>query len=595
MLVTPQIGKYAGPSVQIHPIGPPFRARLRFCSPDSKKLLDEHLTSMLTQGVIRPSHSPWGAPVHFVSKRDGSKRLVIDYRELNTRIVRDTYPLPLTQQILSDVACHRYMILLDMSWGFWNLPLEESSKYLTAFITPSGLFESNVLPFGLANAPSEFQRMSDAIFAHLFARGLRVYIDDISLFSNDFRHLLDLLADALEAACRHGIFLKIKKCIILPLEAPLLGHLVSVGGIRPVPSRVDVLRKIGPPHDLRTLRSFLGTVNFFHNHVPRLSTVTAPFRPLLKKNVPFKWIAAMQQSYENVLKALANAVPVMPPLERAPFEIFTDASSVGVGAVVLQRYPDGVRYPISFTSRAFNDCERRWDTREQEAYAIKYALESNIDLIRGSEITIYTDNSSLTWMKDAPQAKVQRWIWYIQQFSPKIVHVDGSLNPVADWLSRCTPDDPSADSPIELLSVPPHPPVFSLASILPSPSDSSSAQYLLRLPSPSELRAAYASAPSNEIRLTYLSTSGFRFAIRSNKLYIPPPFRESLLFLVHAGPFAMHRELMQCTGSCGNKSGGLVFRVMLKLSPVDALSVLVLVTQLSRLLQLFFAVLLLST
>ena len=530
----PSIGLYTGPPAHIIPVAPPYRAPRRYMAPDSKDELSKHLRSQLEQGVIRRSKSAWGAPVHFVMKKDGSKRLVVDYRQLNDRIVRDSYPLPRTQEILADAAGHRYVITLDLSWGFWNLPLTEESKPLTAFVTHEGLFESNVLPFGLANSPSEFQRMSDSIWGHLFHLGVRVYIDDIVIFDNDFRQLLHTLVLVLQAAQRAKVFFKLKKCTVLQLETQLLGFLVSVGGIRPIPERVTALRKLGVPTSLTSLRSFLGATNFFARHVPNLSVLSAPMRPLLRKGVPFEWSTEMDAAYYEILKALEQAVPLMPPIAQTPYLVFTDASAIGIGACILQQYPDGVQYPVCFLSKLLDSTQRAWDAREREAFAIKYTLETFADMLRGQEIIIYTDNSSLTWFKDAPQAKIQRWRWYIQQFRPLLVHIDGSLNNTADWLSRCPPDDPTADDFIDAIALPiPHAP----ACLKPLPASNTK----LSIPTMSQLKDAYPLASPEELRLTFVGVDDLRFSVKTNRLFIPPPFRETILYLVHAGPYAMHR------------------------------------------------------
>lgn len=165
---------------------------------------------------------------------------MIDFREVNKRIKADSYPLPSIEEILQEASGYRYYLCLDLNWGFWNLPLEESSKELTAFLTHKGLFQFNVLPFGMENYPVEFQRYMDSIFGHLYQRNVRIHIDDIVIFADSFDELMQLLEEVLDAAVK-GVFFNLLKCDILPVEAPLLGHCLSAAGYRCFPQRIEAL------------------------------------------------------------------------------------------------------------------------------------------------------------------------------------------------------------------------------------------------------------------------------------------------------------------------------------------------------------------
>ena len=526
----PRCGQYTGPKAHIEVEGPPCKGKLRPLSPNLKLVVEEHLTSQLNAGVIEPSRSPWASPIHIVKKANGEWRIVIDYRDVNKRIKSNRYPLPLIGDIIREAAGYKYYITLDMNWGFWNLPLTTASREITAFITHRGLYQFLVLPFGMCNSPAEFQYMSDSIYGHLYSTGVRVYIDDIVIFSNELDEVIDLLEQVLSATSKGGVYLKLSKCSFLPDTAKVLGHLLSCEGIQIDPTRIQGLRAAGPPSNRKTLRSFLGTCNYLSSFIPDYSEITYPLRKLGKKATIWVWGDEQQSAYETLLQFICDAVTLSPPIGSGPFLIFSDASSHAVGGCLLQQQDHGV-VPISFFSKSLNDTEQRWDTREREAYAIKYALERNRDIIRGHRIYVLTDHSSLQWAKDAPQSKVQRWMWYIQQFDVHIVFISGKVNHLGDWMSRSIAlDSADADDIIDQVAVP----LMTLVA----------GKERLELPSITQLKSAIATVPADDRVLCFIGAEdGLLYHQRSNKLYIPLQYRDDFIFWIHVSSVGLHRGI----------------------------------------------------
>ena len=285
---------------------------------------------------------------------------------------------------------------------------------MTAFTTHLGLFEFNVLPFGMKNSPGEFQRMSDSIWSHLYNNGVKVYIDDIVIYDNDFDVLMERLDQVLEAAVYAGVYFKLVKCHLLPKEAPVLGHLLSREGIRCHPRRIKALRDRTTPKDRKELRSFVSSCSYLRAFIPHFAEYVHPLRHLLKKKSPFVWTATHQEAHNGLVKALEEMVALSPPRGNGPYLIFVDASNAAVGGCVLQlqepreKNRDFTLELISFYSRCFTAAEQNWNTREREGYAIKYALEHNQDLVRGHKIYILMDHASLQWAKDSTQGKILR-------------------------------------------------------------------------------------------------------------------------------------------------------------------------------------------
>ncbi len=308
----PHAAQYTGPAAHIEAIGPPVREKRRPLAPNLRTEVDRQIDSQLAGGVIEPSHSPWASPVHMVRKADGTWRMVIDYRQMNKQIRADTYPLPLISEILHDIAGHKYYITLDLNWGFWNLPLTPASRPMTAFITHRGLHQYRVLPFGMRNSPSEFQRMSDAVFGHLYDRNVRVYIDDIVIWSDELEEVLELLERVLQACVESGIYLKLAKSSVLHPETKVLGHIVSISGIRPDPKRIQGLISALPPQNKKQLMSFLGSCGYLHNFISDYSELTYPLRTLLRKRSHWTWLHEHQEAHDEILLRLAEAAMLSP-------------------------------------------------------------------------------------------------------------------------------------------------------------------------------------------------------------------------------------------------------------------------------------------
>ena len=285
----PRSGQFTGEQAVIEPIAPPCKQARRPLSPAKKEEVERQLASQLEAGIIRPSKSPWASPLHLVTKADGTWRIVVDYREMNKRIKADTYPLPLISEIQHEISGYKWYAILDLNWGFWNLPITEESKECTAFCTHLGLFEFNVLPFGMKNSPAEFQRMSDYVWGHLYKDNVKVYIDDIIIFDNTLDGLLDHLSEVLDAAVHHGVYFKLSKCRIAHREIKILGSLVSEDGIRCDPARIEVLQKAQQPRSKKELVSFLATCSYMRQHIPNYATVTSPLYDLVNKRTQFVW------------------------------------------------------------------------------------------------------------------------------------------------------------------------------------------------------------------------------------------------------------------------------------------------------------------
>ena len=293
----------------------PFSSRPYQRSEADRKLVASQVQEMLKLRIIQPSESPFSSPVFLVRKRDGSARFVVDMRQLNALTVADKYPLPLITEILDTLKDAKYFTSMDLTSGYWQLHLAEEDRHKTAFITPDGLFEFKVLPFGLKNAPSGFQRMMDTILTAYRWKCCLVYLDDIIIFSPSFESHLKDLTSVMTTLQTHKIRLNGKKCKVAFTSIDFLGHVISAQGIKPDPRNVESISKFDVPKTVSKLRSFLGLASYYRRFIPNFSQIADPLNQLLQKDAKFIWTTECEQTFQK-LKTLLTSYPIVATFQR---------------------------------------------------------------------------------------------------------------------------------------------------------------------------------------------------------------------------------------------------------------------------------------
>ena len=347
-------------------------------SPAERKVIDKEIDTMLRAGVVRPSRSPWGAPVVLVPKKDGSIRFCVDYRKLNRVTKVETYPLPRIDEALRAFQGATCFSVMDMQSGYWQVPLSDESIPKTAFVTHKGLYEYVVLPFGPVNAPGHFQRMMDEVIGGLKWTSVLVYIDDLIVFSPSVeQHVTDLkvVFDRLRAA---GLTLKPKKCELFAPSVKYLGQVVSAQGIAPDPEKIRAIRDMPLPTSKSEVKAFIGLAGYYRRFVKNFSGVVEPLLRLTRDDTAFTWGPFESEATSAVKDALCTApVLLAHPDFAQPFTLMTDASGVGIGAVLSQTDPHtGMERVVEYASRSLTRAERAWSATEQEALAVKWHAKS---------------------------------------------------------------------------------------------------------------------------------------------------------------------------------------------------------------------------
>lgn len=426
---------------------PPLKQRYYPVSPAVQTVIDEEIDKLLESDVIEPSTSGWSSPLVLVPKKNGQKRLCVDFRRINSLTLKNAYPTPFISTILDSLRNSTYVSSLDLKSGFHQIEMDEESKALTAFTVPfKGLFQYKKMPFGLCNAPATFQNLMDNLLRPLQSKCF-VYMDDIIVIGSSFKEHLENL-DAVFSVLRNAnLVVNWEKSTFFNRELEFLGYVVGQGVLKPTPSKVEAVASFPAPRTVRQVRSFIGMCAWYKRLIPSFSDLTEPLTRLLHKGVTFEWGKEQCDVFEKLKSILSSSPIVHCPDFSLPFELQCDASNVGLGAIVLQRVKKEERV-VAYASRTLNTAERNYSTTEKELCAILFAIEKFRPYVEGSHFRVITDHSCLQWLRSVknPSGRLARWILQLQQFDFEVVHRKGRLMTVVDCLSRAPYNvEPSRD------------------------------------------------------------------------------------------------------------------------------------------------------
>ena len=404
---------------------------------------DQTIQEMRDAGIIEPSESPWVSPVVMVPKKDGGSRFCVDYRPLNDRTVKDSYPLPRIDESLDHVAGSAWFSSLDLKSGYWQVAMAPEDKAKTAFTTGRGLWQFTTMPFGLCNAPATFERLMEKVLVDMPPERCLVYLDNVLVHGPCFDSALGSLMEALERIKRAGLKLHPGKCRFLRQEVSFLGHRISGAGIMTEPDKVAAVRDWPTPTDIHQLRSFLGLASYYRRFVAGFSTVAAPMFSLMRKDTPYERGPQQNAAFHELKQALCKDPVLVAPNTELPFILDTDASNTGLGAVLSQLTPDGERV-VAYHSHTLDKSERNYCVTRKELLAVIDAVNHFKHILCGLPFTIRTDHAALKWLMSfkEPEGQVARWIEQLQAFQFTIQHRAGESHTNADSLSRrpCAPD-----------------------------------------------------------------------------------------------------------------------------------------------------------
>ncbi|GFT59701.1 retrovirus-related Pol polyprotein from transposon opus [Trichonephila clavipes] len=366
--------------------------------------VDRQINELLHLKLIEPSESEWAHPIVCVSKKNGSIRLCVDYRHLNSFTIADAYPMQNAKDLLFEVGQANYITVLDLTKGYWQIPMAEEAKPYTAFVTHHGHYQFCVMPFGMKNAGSTFQKVMDQVLVKHRAY-CRSYIDDVAVFSKTWEQ-----------------------------------HMKHLWQHSPDPGKVESIKNISVPTTKKEIRSFLGLTSYYREYIPNFASLVLPLTELTRNRVPniIPWNEVAEQAFTKLKAQLVKAPSLYTPDLSKPYQLYTDASATAIGACLSQNDEKGKENPIAFFSKKLTETQTRWATIEREAYAVIEALKRFDSWIFGAEIEVISDHNPLTYLTlTTPQsAKLTRWALALQRYNIAISYRKGVKHGNADALSR---------------------------------------------------------------------------------------------------------------------------------------------------------------
>lgn len=416
----------------------PVQLPLRRTPVALRQMVKSKLIELEQQDIIERVSEPseWVSPLVAVLKNNGELRLCVDLRRLNQAIERERHPIPTFEDIRISLKDTKWFSLFDIKAAYYQCELDEKSRPLTTFITEWGMFRYKRLVFGVSCAPEKFQKVMEMVLSE--CKNVIVYIDDILVFGSTIEEHDESMKQVLSVLERRGIMLNTDKCKIRRSEITFLGHKLTSKGICPTEDKTQAIRQFRPPKDKVELRSFLGMVCFVGKFIPNLATLTDPLRALLKHDVPFEWQEKQQMAFDEIKSYLSN------PRQLAYFDVkkrtrlVSDASPVGLGAVLLQF--DELKQPqvIDYAAKSLTATERRYCQSEKEALGLVWSIERFKQYLLGLEFEVETDHKTLETIfgpKSRPCARIERWVLRLQSYHYKVIYKSGKSN-IADPLSR---------------------------------------------------------------------------------------------------------------------------------------------------------------
>ncbi|KAI3819778.1 hypothetical protein L1987_13628 [Smallanthus sonchifolius] len=411
---------------------PVARAPYRL-APSEMQELASQLQELSDKGFIRPSHSPWGAPVLIVKKKDGSFRMCIDYRELNKLTIKNRYPLPRIDDLFDQLQGSTCFSKIDLRSGYHQLRVQEDDIPKTAFRTRYGHYQFMVMPFGLTNKPAVFMDLMNHVCKPYLDKFVIVFIDDILIYSKtkaDHEQHLRLVMDLLK---KEQLYAKFSKCEFWLKEVKFLGHIVNDKDIHVDPAEIETVKNWNTPKTPTEVRSFLGLAGYYRHFISNFSKIVVPLSALTHKGKTYEWGPKQEEVFQTLKQKLCNAPILTLPDGSDDLVVYCDASNQGLGCVLMQRGK-----VIAYASRQLKIHEKNYTTHDIELGAVVFALKIWRHYLYGTKCVVFTDHESLQHIFNQKELNMRqrRWVELLNDYDCEIRYHPGKANVVADALSR---------------------------------------------------------------------------------------------------------------------------------------------------------------
>lgn len=397
-----------------------------------KNVMEELIKHMLQSQQIRPSLSPFASPIILVKKKDGTWRMCVDYRQLNSNTVKNKCPIPIIENLLDELYGAQIFSKIDLRPGYHQIRMKAEDIPKTAFTTHLGHFEYVVMPFGLTNAPATFQFLMNDVLSEFLRKFALVFFDDILIYSNSLSDHIHYLRSVLQVLCQHQLFAKMGKCTFGQTEIEYLGHVISKNGVAIDPAKIQIIQQWPSPKNITQLRAFLGLIGYYRRFIKGYGVICRPLFDALKKN-SFVWCESQEKAFQH-LKLMMSTPPVLAlPNFNEPFVLEADASGQGIGAVIMQQGK-----PIAFFIKSLGPKAAAASTYEKEALAILEALKKWNHYFASTSLIIKTYQQSLKYIQEQKLVEgiQHKLLIKLLGYNYIVEYKKGKENKAADTLSR---------------------------------------------------------------------------------------------------------------------------------------------------------------
>ena len=431
---------------------PPIRLRSYRQSPEDRAETKRQIDELLEAGIITHSDTPYSSPILLVKKKDGSKRMCIDFRALNAQTELISWKLNTFEEILDCVSEKRPTIWssIDLRSGYWQMALDEETAHKSGFQFNDCTYAWTKMPFGLSMAPARFAMLMSRVLQGLTFETVLTYLYDTLLFARDPKSMIQNLDQVFGRLRQAGLRMNAKKCNFGVKEVLFLGHRFSENGYGLNEEKIKIVRDYPVPKTPKHIKQFLGLASYYRRFVKAFSSIAEPLRKLLRHDEPFVWSEACQIAFDKLRNALITAPILTLPDFNLPFVLTTDASENGLGWILSNKYPDGSERVCSFGGRALRGSEKRWGVSDLEGLAMVEAVRSNHVYLAHKPFEIITDHRALVFIKTmklpSASARLTRMALYLQGYNFTINYKPGPLNTAADALSRVPRDEEIVES-----------------------------------------------------------------------------------------------------------------------------------------------------
>ena len=450
------------PTVECHisTKGQPIRSKPIRTTPAEDFIIWHHIQKMAKRKVIRPSKSPWAAPILLADKKCGKIRFCVDFRRLNNVTQQDAYPLPRMDDILMALGKASYFSTMDQTEAFWSIKIRDEDIHKTAFCSKYGLWEFISMPYGLTNAPATQQRFIENILNGLLWKCCFAYVDDILCYSNSFKQHLTDIKNIFERFEKHNIQIQPSKCFFCKPNFEILGYVASKDGLKPNPKKVKAVHNYPYPASPKEIDSFLGMISWLRKFIPKCASHTVNLRQCAQtKHADFKLTKEAKAEVDLLKKLLTSSICLGHPDLDKQFYIHVDARKMGLGAILTQTNDKGNHQIIEYASKALTSVQQKYSNTLREALGVLWSLQQFKFYVHGRYPVIYCDCKCLSDLLKPGTTKVpehvalRNWVARILHFTPRMVHKPGKMMAIPDALSRhyLTYHSQEKDPEVELL------------------------------------------------------------------------------------------------------------------------------------------------